>query len=137
MLSWVPSVNFTVSGRILCGFTDNPEVIAAAVAAWEAYAANPIPDNIALYKSIVRQLGSLKMFPVNTPAQMAIPTRLRRKRFDVNRGLVQDSVDQNDRCTQVAFLWCTEGVALDAGSFLGSFEYSDVVHVEGVTPRLT
>nr|WRQ65588.1 hypothetical protein [Tolivirales sp.] len=137
MIRWVPSINFTVSGRMLCGFTDNPEVISSLVTLWQAYNTAPNSTNLAQYRGAVRQLGTLTMFPLNTEKTLALPTRLRRKRFDTNRSLTEDSIDQNDRSTQVAFFYVSDGVVEDPGSSFGSFEYHDVVSVEGITARLT
>ena len=83
-IRWEPSVSFTTSGRVLVGFTDNPEMMVALTTAFDTYALTPTNANYEVYANLIRGLGSVKSFPVWQETDVAFPTRLRRKRFDTN-----------------------------------------------------
>ena len=62
---------------------------------------------------------------------MPFPTRIRRKRFDVNISINATLVDVLDRSVQTVMFVAVEGAP--ASTTLGSFWFHDVVDVEGVT----
>lgn len=120
-IRWEPSVSFTQSGRVYCGFTDNPE----AATVYNAFSTN---QRLAFIKG----LGSMRSFPIWQETTIPFPTGTRRKKFDTNADINFESVDQLDRSMQTAFVYAVEGVA--ASTTFGSFWYHDVVDVEGVQP---
>lgn len=124
-IKWEPAVSFTTAGRVIVGFTDNPEVI-SAIAALASNAAT----NYASYVNAVRSLGSVVSFPVWQETEIPFPTRLRRKRFDTNVTPTASNVDQMDRSAQTVMWVAVEGAPVSTS--LGSFWYHDVVDVEGV-----
>lgn len=134
-IKWEPSVSFTTSGRVLVGFTDNPEVISTFQLLIDAYISSPVPANFVPYVNAVRGLGSVMSFPVWQETMINFPTKLRRKRFDVNRTVTSDP-DVIDRSAQTAMFVAVDGVT-DATVGLGSFWYHDVVDAEGVQPVVT
>lgn len=125
-IKWEPSVSFTTAGRVIVGFTDNPEVV-TTIQTLAAAAAT----NYAAYLSAVRSLGSVVSFPVWQETEIPFPTRLRRKRFDINANPVGTNVDQMDRSAQTVMFVAVEGAPVSTS--LGSFWYHDIVDVEGVT----
>nr|WRQ65591.1 structural protein [Tolivirales sp.] len=131
VVSWEPSVSFTTSGRVFVGFTDNPEVIALINVAYASFVATPTAASYATYANLVKGLGSIRSFPVWQETSWAVPTNLRRKRFDTNASATLTSSDELDRSCQTAMF-----VAIEAGpgtsTVLGGFNYHDVVNVEGV-----
>lgn len=134
-IRWEPSVSFTTSGRVLVGFTDNPEIIVNIQTALNAYFATPTLANLNVYLGLIRSLGSLRSFPVWQETEISFPTKLRRKRFDVNTALGTLTPDLVDRCAQTVMFAGVEG-APDS-TILGSFWFHDVVDVEGVTGVVT
>lgn len=127
---WEPSVSFTTAGRLIVGFTDNPEVIAAI----DVLKAN-IGTTYAPYLAAVKGLGSVRSFPAWQETSITFPTRLRRKRFDCNATVNVQAIDVLDRCCQTVMFVAVEGAP--ASTTLGSFWYHDVVDVEGVTGVIT
>lgn len=125
-VKWEPSVSFTTAGRVVVGFTDNPEVIAQIQALSGA-----APTNYTNYLNAVRSLGSVVSFPVWQETEIPFPTRMRRKRFDVNATPSIANVDQLDRSAQTVMFVAVEGAPVSTA--LGSFWYHDIVDVEGVT----
>lgn len=139
-VKWEPSVSFTTSGRVYVGFTDSPEVaqtinaaletvqtaltVAAAQAAYDTYSAS------------VKALGSTISFPVWQETEIPFPTRMRRKRFDVNETTVS-TIDTLDRSMQIAMFVAVEGVPTAGTTVLGNFWYHDVVDVEGLHATTT
>lgn len=139
-VKWEPSVSFTTSGRIYVGFTDSPEVantintameavqtaatVAAAQAAYDTYSAS------------VKALGSTISFPVWQETEIPFPTRMRRKRFDVNEAAAT-GIDTLDRSMQTAMFVAAEGVPTAGTTVLGNFWYHDVVDVEGLHATAT
>lgn len=134
-IRWDPSVSFTTSGRVYAGFTDNPEVIAVAAGLLAAFNASGTAIDYQNYANVVKGLGDMVSFPVWQETDIPFPTRLRRKRFDVNINATLTSVDVVDRSAQTVMFYCIDGV----GSLLncGSMWYHDVVDVEGVQPIIT
>lgn len=130
-IRWEPSVSFTTSGRVLVGFTDNPEIITNIQSALNTYFTTPNSSNLNVYLGLIRGLGSLRTFPVWQETDITFPTKLRRKRFDVNSNLGTLTSDVADRCAQTVMFTGVEG-APDS-TILGSFWFHDVVDVEGVT----
>lgn len=131
VVSWEPSVSFTTSGRVFVGFTDNPEVIANINTVYATFVATPTAANYLAYANLVKGLGSIRSFPVWQETTWAVPTNLRRKRFDTNVLASLVASDELDRSCQTAMF-----VAIEAGpstaTVLGGFNYHDVVNVEGV-----
>lgn len=125
-IKWEPSVSFTTAGRVIVGFTDNPEVI-VNISTLAAQATT----NYGPYLAAVRSLGSVVSFPVWQETEIPFPTRLRRKRFDVNATFSGTSVDVGDRSAQTVMFVAVEGAPVS--TTLGSFWYHDIVDVEGVT----
>lgn len=129
-VKWEPSVSFTTAGRVIVGFSDNPEVIVQL----QTLASNAA-TNYPSYLNAVRSLGNVVSFPVWQETEIPFPTKLRRKRFDINATPVGTNVDQMDRCAQTVMFTAVEGAP--ASTSLGSFWYHDVVDVEGVTGIIT
>ncbi|APG76618.1 hypothetical protein 3 [Wenzhou tombus-like virus 3] len=125
-VKWEPSVSFTTAGRVIVGFTDNPEVVTTL----NTLATNA-PTNYSAYINAVRSLGNVVSFPVWQETEIPFPTRLRRKRFDINASPAGSNADQMDRSAQTVMFVAVEGAP--ATTSLGSFWYHDVVDVEGVT----
>nr|WRQ65746.1 hypothetical protein [Tolivirales sp.] len=125
-VKWEPAVSFTTAGRVIVGFTDNPEIIVNLQTLASASVTNYGP-----YLSAVRSLGSVISFPVWQETSVPFPTRLRRKRFDINADPTGTNVDQMDRSAQTVLFAAVEGAP--ASTTLGSFWYHDIVDVEGVT----
>jgi len=129
-ITWEPSVSFTTSGRVVCGFTDNPEICAAIDGLRAAFIAAVSTVTFNNYLNAIKSLGTVRAWPVWQSTSVSFPTKLRRKRFDVNTSAAATS-DVLDRSMQVGFFTVIEGVPLN--TTLGSFMYHDVVDVEGVT----
>lgn len=131
-IRWEPNVSFTTTGRLFVGFTDNPEICATIKALYDTYVASPTAANYAAYANPVKSLGSVVSFPIWQETDIAFPTRIRRKRFDVNSTASLTDSNVLDRSMQTT-MW----VALEAGpttnQFVGGFHYHDIVDVEGVT----
>lgn len=125
-IKWEPSVSFTTSGRVIVGFTDNPEIISSINTL-----GNNASANYAAYLAAVKGLGSVRSFPVWQETTIPFPTRIRRKRFDVNIAINATLVDVLDRSVQTAMFVAVEGAPVS--TTLGSFWFHDVVDVEGVT----
>lgn len=123
---WVPSVGFTTSGRIFVGWCDNAE----AIAFYDA--ASVINRGV-----FVRSLANCVSHPIYTEFTYNIPTKIRRKRFDVNNDVVTSDapVEVIDRCVQGAFLIYIEGMTLLADTGVGQFLFNDVLDVEGIKPN--
>lgn len=131
-IRWEPSVSFTTSGRVIVGFTDNPEIVAAIKAAFDIFVATPTAGNYNSYANLVRSLGSVISFPVWQETEIPFPTRLRRKRFDCNASASSTDSNVLDRSMQTAMFVAFEG-APTTNQTLGGFHYHDVVDVEGIT----
>lgn len=125
-IKWEPSVSFTTSGRVIIGFTDNPEIISAIYTL-----ASNVGVSYAPYLAAVKGLGSVRSFPVWQETNVPFPSRLRRKRFDINAAVSATQVDTLDRSAQTVMFVAVEGAPVS--TTLGSFWYHDVVDVEGVT----
>lgn len=119
-IRWEPSVGFTQSGRMFCGFTDNPEVAAGYVAAVTADRLN-----------VVKSLGNVVSFPLYQERDISFPTFTRHKRYDTNSSASLTDVNVLDRSAQQFFLWAVEGATNAAG--IGSFWYHDELQVEGLS----
>lgn len=131
---WEPAVSFTVSGRVLVGFTDNPEVIVTMTNLRDTLFSAPNAANLSAYISAVKGLGSIMAFPVWQATNVPFPTRVRRKRFDINVA-VANNVDTYDRSAQTVMFVGLEGVPFN--TTFGSFHYHDIIDVEGVHPIAT
>nr|WRQ65631.1 structural protein [Tolivirales sp.] len=128
---WEPAVSFTTSGRVVVGFTDNPEIMHSLITAKANYEAAPSTALYNIYLNSVKSLGSVRAFPVWQETQVPFPTRLRRKRFDINFSSAGSNVDNLDRSAQTYMAVALEGVPLS--TTFGSFHYHDVIDVEGIT----
>lgn len=117
---WEPSVSFTTSGRVYVGFTDNPEVVSKFIA-------GAAVDRT----SAIRSLSNVTSFPVWQETDIQVPSRLRRKMFDVNQTIDVSNVDALDRSMQTAMLFAVDGAA--ANLTVGSFWFHDKLVVEGMT----
>lgn len=132
-IRWEPTISPTKGGRGFVGFTDNPEIMRDIIVAYSDYETTPTLANYAIYSNKVKGLANMQSFPAWQEWECAIPTRLRRKRFDANRNVELFNVDQLDRCAQVVMFAAFDGIDLESGSGLGSFWYHDVVDVEGLS----
>lgn len=136
MLRWEPSISPTVGGRVFVGFTDNPETMVTLNYWYSTYlAATTTANQTAAWNEfvgIVKGLGTMVSFPAWHEWQCQLPTKLRKKRFDVNKSANGNDVNELDRCAQIAVFACADGEALSSGSSYGSFWYHDVVEVEGL-----
>lgn len=135
-IRWEPSVSFTVSGRVLCGFTDNPEVVVAINALLTTFVTTPTAGNLAAYLNAIRGLGTMRSFPVWQETDVPFPTRTRRKMFDTNTTLGSFDVNLVDRTAQTVFFFGIEGGPTSATP-IGSFHYTDHVLVEGIHAVVT
>lgn len=135
-IRWEPSVSFTVSGRVLCGFTDNPEVIVAINQLLANFDTTPTAGNLAAYLDAIRGLGTMRSFPVWQETDIPFPTRTRRKMFDTNTNMGTFDVNLVDRTAQTVFFVGIEGGPTSATP-MGSFHYTDHVLVEGIHPVIT
>ncbi|UQZ09603.1 putative capsid protein [Freshwater macrophyte associated tombus-like virus 2] len=133
MVRWEPTTSPTMGGRMFVGFTDNPEIMVSILTAWNTYSTSGLSADYATYSNLVKGLGNLISFPAWQDGDFQIPTKLRRKRFDVNETLTLTAVNDVERCAQVAMFACADGYAgISAGNVVGSFWYHDVVDVEGL-----
>lgn len=131
-IRWEPSVSFSTSGRVIVGFTDNPEIISTIMTAYNAFVVNQTAGTYQTYANMVRGLGSVQTFPVWQETDIPFPTKLRRKRFDINA--VVNTTDSNvlDRSLQTCMFVALEGAPAEDLA-MGGFHYHDVVDVEGIT----
>lgn len=125
-IRWEPSCSFNTTGRIYCGFTDNPET-ASILEGLKT-------SNAVSYRDSVRGLENVISFPVWQETEVTFPTRTRRKRFDTNINAA-NNIDVYDRSLQQAFFIVAEGAP--ASTVLGSFWYHDVVDAEGIQTIVT
>lgn len=119
MAEWIPSVGFTTSGRVFVGFTDNPEVMINIIALATTSA----------YGAAVKGLGDVISFPIYENRSWMVPTRLRRKMFDVNASGAF-SADVLDRSAQTAMFIAIEGAP--ATTVVGGIRCVDNLLVEGI-----
>lgn len=124
---WEPACSFNTSGRVFCGWTDNPEVMATL-----STAATP-----SALGNFLQNMGTFQSFPVWQETDINFPTRLRRKRYDINQDLNNTNVDQLDRCAQQGFFAVVVGGNLLGTDSYGAMWYHDKVDVEGLQPSLT
>lgn len=123
-IRWEPIASFSTPGRVVVGFSDNPEVMTAFETA--------ISDNVR--QQIVQGLGNAISFPVWQETNIPFPTRLRRKRFSVNRNLSGDATSEFERSCQVTmFCYISSPTSEEP---LGLFHFHDVVDCEGIVPNL-
>lgn len=132
-VSWEPSVSFTSPGRVYVAWTDNPETV---VAIGTALAAVVDSTTYLIYSDFVKSLGSVQSFPVWMEKTIQFPTKLRRKRFDVNYSTSLSNVDTLDRSMQTTMFVAIEGCGAGANQ-LGQFNFHDAVDVEGLTGTFT
>lgn len=119
-IRWEPACSFTTTGRVYCGFSDNPEVCAAiSLLTGTAFA------------TAVQGLGSVISFPVWQETSVPFPTKLRRKMFDINSSAAFSDANIMDRSSQTCFFWVLDGAPISTNGF-GNFWYKDHVSVEGI-----
>lgn len=121
---WVPYVGYQTSGRVLVTYTDNPEIMASAVAWTDS-------QRLAFIRSSSRGVN----FPIYEEKVIAVPTMTRRKRFDVNNSVDASNVDVLDRSSQVMMICAI--VAGPASTLVGQWEFHDVLDVEGLSTANT
>nr|WRQ65623.1 structural protein [Tolivirales sp.] len=119
MTEWIPSVGFTTSGRVFVGFTDNPEVMVNIIALVGTSA----------YGAAVKGLGDVISFPIYENRSWMVPTKLRRKMFDVNASGPYDA-NVLDRSAQIAMFVAIEGGP--ASTTVGGVRCVDNLLVEGI-----
>lgn len=131
---WEPTTSPTSGGRMYVGFTDNPEIattITNSYIAWDQDRTNTTKRDT--YINRVRGLGSLISFPLWQEKEIAIPQKLRRKRFDCNQIVDFTNVDVIDRSMQTTMFWFADGLTSPAtNQIIGSFVFHDRVSVEGL-----
>lgn len=132
---WEPSVSFTTNGRVIVGFTDNPEMIVTVQTLLETFITTPSVANFNAYLAAVKGMGSVRAFPVWQETSLPFPQRLRRRRFDTNVTINTTDPNVVDRSVQVAMFVAIEGPPLS--TTLGSFHFHDVIDVEGITGLVT
>lgn len=125
-IRWEPSCSFNTSGRVICAFTDNPEVMQT----WAS-----ITDN-ALRINFIQAFGNTRSFPIWQETDIPFPTMTRRKRFSTDRNPDTLSTNDMERSCQVLFMHGVVG-APPTQNDLGRIWCHDVVHVEGIKPPLT
>lgn len=125
-IRYEPSCSFNTSGRVVCAFTDNPEVMAT----WAS-----LIDN-ATKIDFIQAFGSVRSFPIWQETDIPFPTITRRKRFTVDGNPDVGSVANNDRSAQMLFMYAIEGGPVQVNS-VGRFWFHDVVNVEGLVPSNT
>lgn len=124
-LRWEPMVGATTSGRVQVAFTDNPEVALAYMGA------SPIDKSI-----IIRGCDTYRSFPVWQETDIPFPTATRRKMFDVNKNTA-DVNDYDRACQQFLMYAVSATTPADTVMSVGSFQFHDVVKVEGMHPVVT
>lgn len=134
-IRWEPSVSFTSTGRVMVGFSDNPEVALQIEGLFGTALGSGLPADWIAYTNAVKGLGSLVSFPVWQETEVNFPTRLRRKMFDTNATIAPTSVDMYDRCLQTCMFIAIEGMTSTANP--GNFWFHDKVAVEGLHARIT
>lgn len=137
-VKWTPTCSFNTSGRVYVGFTDNPEVMATLNGLISVYASGQTtaPAAFINYRNAVQALGSVISFPVWQETNVPFPTKMRRKRFDVNEVMDLSNADTLDRSCQTCMYAVITGVA-PVGASVGQFEYHDIVDVEGIQGTTT
>lgn len=134
-ITYEPSVSFTTPGRVVCGFTDNPEVIAMIQSKLDQCYASPTNATLwGEYLAAVQSLGSVRTFPVWQETQIPFPTKLRRKRFDINSTISNDA-NVYDRSCQTSLFVAFVGTTPDINP--GVLRFHDVVDVEGIHSTVT
>lgn len=133
-LRWEPTTSPTSGGRGFVGFTTNPEVMVGLYNAYETYITTPSGANYSTYSNLVKGLGDVVSFPMWQEFEFVVPTKLRRKRFDINANLPVNQPNENDRSAQIAMFACFDGInGISDGAAIGSFWYKDVLDVEGIS----
>jgi len=128
---WEPVVSPLVGGRMTLVWTDNPEVISSIKTLADAYIGAASGANFAAYANAVNALGSLTSWPLWQEREFQVPTKLRRKRFDID-GAPTLTVDNLDRNCQTAYFAYVSGSTNTNGDLLGSFWFHDALDVEGI-----
>lgn len=134
-IRWEPGCSFTTSGRVIVGFTDNPEVI-AKLSALYFQAFGGVSGAYNEYVFQIRGLERNVSFPVWQETSIPFPTRTRRKAFDADVDGYDGSDDQTvqTRC-QMAMFAVIIGAPELVG--IGTFWYHDELDVEGLHNRIT
>jgi hypothetical protein len=128
-LKWEPSCSFTTAGRVYVGFCDNPEVVRTILTAQNLFRTSGTTADYTAYANLVKSLGSTISFPVWQETEIPFPSKLRRKRFDIDETTL--SVDSLDRTMQTAMFVAFEGGPAGV-TVVGNFWFHDVVDVEGL-----
>lgn len=124
-LEWIPSVGFTTNGQISVGFTDNPEVMAVIASA----------ANTTAYIDYVKGLGDVQSWPIYDTRMIQVPTKLRRKMFDVNIGINPGDPNVLDRSAQIGMFAVVTGCPITTS--VGNFRFIDNLIVEGLQSVVT
>lgn len=125
-IRYEPSCSFNTSGRVICAFTDNPEVMAT----WAG-----ITDN-ATKIDFIQAHGSVRSFPIWQETDIPFPTMTRRKRFSCDASPALTDANNCERSVQMLFMYAVEGAPASINA-VGRFWFHDVVHVEGLKPNAT
>lgn len=137
-VKWEPTSSPTAGGRIFVGFTTNPEQMVALYNSLEAYEVTPNSTTYGAYSNLVKGLSNMISFPMWQEKDIMVPMNMRRKRFDVNASFAVNSVNEAERSVQVAMFACADGfTGITTGASIGSFWFSDVVDVEGLSGTAT
>lgn len=128
-IKWEPSCSFTTSGRVFVGFCDNPEVARTILTQQNTFRASGLLTDYNTFANAVKALGSTISFPVWQETEIPFPTRLRRKRFDIDESTL--TVDSLDRTMQTTMFVAIEGGPASPTT-VGNFWYHDVLDVEGL-----
>lgn len=132
---WEPSVSFNTTGRVFCGFCDNPEVSVQIDALFAAALTTGTNTDWNIYLNAIKGLGDMRSFPVWQETEVIVPTKLRRKMFDCNFTVSTIDVNVLDRSMQTTLFIGIEG--LNTTGNPGGFWFHDKVQVEGLHARVT
>lgn len=128
-VKWEPSCSFTTAGRVYVGFCDNPEVVRTILTSQNTFRTSGLVVDYNTYANAVKSLGSTISFPVWQETEIPFPSKLRRKRFDIDETTL--TVDSLDRTMQTAMFVAIEGGPA-VNTVVGNFWFHDAVDVEGL-----
>lgn len=134
-IRWEPACSFTTAGRVYSCFTDNPEVTSFLQQLITTYYSSPSTLAWTNYINQVRAMGTSRSWPVWQETEIPFPTKLRRKRFDINRDIGGFGINDLDRCAQTTMFFAIDCPDPDVDT--GSFQFHDVVDVEGMQAGIT
>lgn len=132
-IRWEPAVSFNTSGRVIVGFTDNPEAV-ETLSALANLADSGDASAYQSFISLVRALQNNISFPVWQETNIKFPTHTRRKNFDVDNGPIVTIRDSETRMQMAMFAVVTGYTGTNT---FGAFYYRDVLDVYHMQPRLT